>query len=220
MQGLYINLDRAENRRRRLQAELARFGLVDQYRRVRGIADDEAWRGCWKSHIKALTEAKRIGGIVHIIEDDVILSDRVGPLLASQYMADLLARFDIVYLSMWVDPDPVSRQTYTDAMNAAGDGHAIIDMRTTRIGSADSYVVAPRSIDKILRLMSERITKPPPTAYDAYTNRKAKDGTLTAATLVPIPHMHRSGDGRALLHSADDYRRAGALREAENRIFR
>ena len=184
--GLYINLDRAENRRRRLEAEFARFGLSARYRRVRAVSDSEPWRGCWKSHLKALAEAQRLGGIVHIAEDDVILSDRLAPFLASPQLQELLARFDIVYLSMWVDPDPGALTVYTRAVEAAGTGHAFVDMRVARAGSTDSYVVAPRSIEKLLGVLAGRLAQPPPTTLDGFINRTIKAGGLTAAAIVPF----------------------------------
>lgn len=186
MHGLYINLDRAEGRRARLNAELTLFELGDRYRRIRGVADDEPYRGCWKSHAKAIAQAGRIGGIVHIIEDDVLLSARVKPFLESPQLTEMLTCFDIVFLSMWVDPFPRSRHLYAKIAAMADGGHAYVDLRLARIGSMDSYVVAPRSVAKVAQLLTDRLDRRPPIALDAYLDQLVKAGTLTAATLVPF----------------------------------
>jgi GR25 family glycosyltransferase involved in LPS biosynthesis len=186
MQGLYINLDRSERRRSRFEAEQARFGLSGAYKRVRAVQEVEPMRGCWQSHIKAMHAARQLGGIVHIVEDDVILSDAVAPFLASPELAGLLERFDIIYLSMWVDPEPLSMRPYLAALAERGDRYAYVDMLGVRVGAMDSYVVAPRSLAKVARLMGERLARPPLMANDGFIDSLVKARTLKAAAIVPF----------------------------------
>jgi GR25 family glycosyltransferase involved in LPS biosynthesis len=187
MHGLYINLNRATVRRRKVEAELTRVGLKKRYRRFSGIADSVPYNGCSRSHINAIREAGRIGGIVHIIEDDVLISDRVAPFLASTQAAELLQTYDILFLSMWVDPDPVSLRYYQTALaEAEGDKYGIVDMRGPRIGAMDSYVVAPRSIDRVAELMTAELNTVRIMFNDSFLDRQVKSEAVSAATVVPF----------------------------------
>jgi GR25 family glycosyltransferase involved in LPS biosynthesis len=187
MHGLYINLDRSPVRRSKVEAEIARVGLSDRYRRIRGIVDPAPYNGCSKSHIKAMTEAATIGGIVHIIEDDVLFSDRVEPFLTSPLAARLLERYDILYLSMWLDPKPESVGPFLKALEFAKNGEvAVVDMHGPRIGAMDSYVVAQRSISKVVDYMASQMTRAKVLYNDAFIDSLVKVGRLKAATIVPF----------------------------------
>jgi GR25 family glycosyltransferase involved in LPS biosynthesis len=187
MHGLYINLDRSPLRRSKVEAEIARVGLTDRYRRIRGIVDPAPYNGCSRSHIKAMTEAAGIGGIVHIIEDDVLMSDRVEPFLRSPMAASLLEKYDIIYLSMWVDPKPSSVGPFLSALRLAEkEGMAIVDMHGPRIGAMDSYVVAQRSIGRIVEMMTTQMQKTKVLYNDSYIDALVKAGRLKAAAVVPF----------------------------------
>ncbi len=108
--GLFINLDSRRDRILRIKSEFARFGLTDRYSRIRAVSDQRPHIGCFRSHLKAVEEAQRIGGIVHILEDDSILSDKVAPFLASPDVEQLLEKYDILHLDMWVDPVEAAAQ--------------------------------------------------------------------------------------------------------------
>jgi GR25 family glycosyltransferase involved in LPS biosynthesis len=183
--GLYINLDRSPVRRSKVEAEIARIGLADRYRRIRGVVAPEPYNGCSLSHIKAMQEAAKIGGIVHIIEDDVLLSGRLEPFLRSDQLAQLLETYDIVYLSMWVDPKPEAVRLFLNALPQSGE-RAVLDMHGPRIGAMDSYVVAPRSIGRVVELMTSQMTKSKVLYNDAFINTMVKYGRLKAATVVPF----------------------------------
>jgi GR25 family glycosyltransferase involved in LPS biosynthesis len=187
MHGLYINLDRSPVRRSKVETEIARVGLSDRYRRIRGIVDPAPYNGCSRSHIKAMTEAAKIGGIVHIIEDDVLFSDRVEPFLTSALAANLLEQYDILYLSMWLDPKPESVGPFLKAFELAKNGEvAIVDMHGPRIGAMDSYVVAQRSIGKVVDYMASQMTRTKVLYNDAFIDSLVKVGRLKAATIVPF----------------------------------
>jgi GR25 family glycosyltransferase involved in LPS biosynthesis len=183
---LYINLDRSPVRRSKVEAEIAKIGLTSRYRRIRGVVAPEPYNGCSLSHINAMTEAAKIGGIVHIIEDDVLLSDRLEPFLRSDQLARLLETYDIVYLSMWVDPSPDAVRPYLGALSTADGDLAVVDMHGPRIGAMDSYVVAPRSIGRIVEMMTTQMTKSKVLYNDAFINTMVKYGRLKAATVVPF----------------------------------
>src|SRR5262245_55717289 len=101
--GLFINLDKRRDRLTRITREIARYGLTQKYERIRAIKDHPTSRGCYRSHLKALERAQEIGGIVHILEDDSILSDRLAPFLVSRDLEAFLDRYDVVHFDMWLD---------------------------------------------------------------------------------------------------------------------
>ncbi len=185
--GIYINLDRALRRRARLEAELARVGLAGRYKRLRAFAEAEPYRGCWRSHIKAMEDAADIGGIVHIIEDDVIFSDRAVAFLRSADLEKLLETYDIVFLSMWVDPHPDRLLVYRSLLQSVPEGGlAVLDMRRVRLAAMDSYVVAPRSLRRVATLMKNRLGTPPLMPNDTFLGDLVKSGRITAATILPF----------------------------------
>jgi GR25 family glycosyltransferase involved in LPS biosynthesis len=186
MHGLYINMDKSPLRRSKLEGEIARVGLTEYYRRIRGVVDPVPYHGCSKSHIRAMTEAAKIGGVVHIVEDDILMSDRVEAFLRSDRLKLLLETYDIIYLSMWVDPNPQSAGPFYLALQQAGDDMALVDMRGPRIGAMDSYVVAPRSIGKIVTLMTNEMARTKMFRNDVYIDTLVKAGELKAAAIVPF----------------------------------
>src|SRR5262245_21679794 len=81
--GLYINLDRSTERRRSIEEQLAKFNLSSRYTRFEAVdglktAAREGLQpgevGCFHSHHRALMKGGENGLPVHILEDDILLS--------------------------------------------------------------------------------------------------------------------------------------------------
>lgn len=191
IRGLFINLDRKPERRRRIEAELRRFKLAQFYERISAIdghpGAPPGWSGvigCFRSHLKALDIARRMRSAVHVIEDDVILSDRLKPFLESRQCAEALARFDLVFLDMWIENDTARR--YHEVLIRAGNGLQLMNLRGGRIKSADSYLVAQRSVDKVFGLLAAEVARGPRLAVDMFYETMIGSGHLTAAVVVPF----------------------------------
>ena len=193
VRGLFINLDRMPGRRQRIEAEISRFGLSETYTRL-GAIDGNAVVGgatagavgCFLSHLKAVEAARRLGGIVHILEDDAILSERLKDFLGPPSCAAALDRFDLVFLDMWVRPDEKSVRRYQEAQRQAGDGLFLMDLRGVKVTSADSYLVGPRSVDKVAGLLAAESGAGPRGAVDSFYTQMVSTGRLTAAVVVPF----------------------------------
>lgn len=179
--GRYINLDRRTDRRAHMERELAAFGLTQRYRRVSAEADPVPAYGCYRSHLKVLDEAMRLDGIVHVLEDDSILSTQLAPFLESDAMRALLARYDILFLDMWVDPAPPILNRYRAAW---ANREPVVDLRNMRIGATSSYVIAPRSYAKVRDLWQFRFKEGAP--IDNVCSRLVRDGAITAAVTIPF----------------------------------
>jgi GR25 family glycosyltransferase involved in LPS biosynthesis len=175
--GLFINLDRDRDRLQHMQAELKRFGLANHYERLRAVDVNPGRLGCFRSHLKALDYARRQHCPVHIIEDDSILSARVKPFLNSPALGELLQRYDMLFLDMWIDPSLGAVNRYRSALANPGP----MDLKGTRVACTSSYVVSPRSAGRLLKLLK---VSPPP--IDARYSELVQMGTVSAAVMVPF----------------------------------
>jgi GR25 family glycosyltransferase involved in LPS biosynthesis len=146
--GLFINMARSVERLDHMRGQLRRFGLSDLYRRVHAVdMPDNPGRGCLLSHLRAIEAARDLGGIVHIVEDDVLLSDQARDFLFSETIVDLLEQYDLLLLDNWVDPERIT--VYRAALRNAG----VLNLKGERVGSAASYVISPAKIGKIYKLL-------------------------------------------------------------------
>ncbi len=191
IKGLYINLDRKPERRRRMEAELRRFRLSQFYQRVRAVdghaIQPDFWgatMGCFRSHLKAVEIARDAGGIVHIMEDDRLLSGRLRSFLQSPQCQGLLRTFDLVFLDMWVDPGTVEQ--YRQALAAAAGGLNIVNLRGLRVGSAASYLVSGRSAGRIAELLAAEAERGPRVPVDDFYSRMVQTADLKAAVILPF----------------------------------
>ena len=107
VEGVYINLDRDTARRAAIEAQLARLRLPYEVRRLAGVDGAKAEGrpeglrpgqfGCWLSHLAALERSLGSDRHLHVIEDDALLSAKLGALpelLAALASAD----WDLLYL--------------------------------------------------------------------------------------------------------------------------
>jgi GR25 family glycosyltransferase involved in LPS biosynthesis len=165
-----------------MESEIARFGLADRYRRMQGIADPDGGRGCYHSHMKALQEARHLGGIVHILEDDSILSSSLEPFLIDKAPA-LLERFDIVFLDMWVEQNSAAIARY-EAAAKSDEGLLEFGAGGPRIACTSSYIVAASFAGKLQKRL--RYLDSGHTPVDAAYDHLARDGEIKAAAVVPF----------------------------------
>ncbi len=175
--GLYINLDRDVVRRKHMEAEFERFGLSKNYQRLRAVQNEVGAVGCLRSHLKALDLVRRQDALVHILEDDSILSAGLGAFLESAELAELMTRYDMLFLDMWVSPDGSMVRRFEAALRNPGP----LDLKGTKIGAASSYVVSPTGARRLLKLLRDR----PPPVDDRY-GEFVESGAIAAAVMVPF----------------------------------
>ncbi|MCB4408002.1 hypothetical protein [Synechococcus sp. MU1642] len=114
-QGFWLNLDRCEERAIWVQSRLAELHLSDQYLRISGVEGDakEAasrglkpgeW-GAWQGWIRMLDQASRSSSpFVHLMEDDVDISDLFLKLVQDDLLLGLLGRQKVVCTDAYVSP--------------------------------------------------------------------------------------------------------------------
>lgn len=192
LRGVYINLDRKPDRRRRMEAELRRFKLASLYQRVSAVDGQREWlnhvhpavASCFASHLKAIKAGGAPGAFVHVLEDDTILSSRLKEYVNSPACAAALAKYDLLFLDMWVEA--INERPYRDAMQRAGKGQALLDLRGMPIQSADSYLVSPRGLPRVVRMLEQEVAAGIRLPVDTFYERSVKASLLTAAVVVPF----------------------------------
>ncbi len=205
MRGIYINLDGAEARRRRIERELGRLGLTRAYRRLAatdgativpaGQPINPAMIACFHSHVRALEVATSATKLVHIMEDDSVPTRYVLPFMDWIALTGAMDMFDVIFLEMWVDPDErlvrALHEVRVQASPPAGQPftvqHArLVNMRQLRIGSAASYVVSPDGARRMLAGLREELGRGPSVPVDNCYRRLVQQGRVRAALALPF----------------------------------
>ena len=201
--GYYINLDRSPDRRANMERQFDAFGLGRTYRRFAAI-DGATWpprpgirpgeRGIFQSHISVLAEGGKSGRPIHIVEDDIILSPYAAPAINLIVRNGVIDQYDLIFSETLVPPDLRAlrqfKSIYDKAM-VAGMGFnlarlQIIDLATIRFSGATSYVVNPRSVERILGIYQEHWAKGPVAAFDFVLREEVQAGRLKAACAFPF----------------------------------
>lgn len=115
LQGFWLNLDRCGDRAAWMQSRLGELGLSAQYQRVAGVEGDAAEASCrglklgewcaWQGWIRMLEQASQSSAaVVHLMEDDVDISDSFLKLVEVELLHELLARQKIVCTDGYVSP--------------------------------------------------------------------------------------------------------------------
>src|SRR3954462_8973303 len=107
--GVFINLDRATERRAGIEAQLSRLRLPYWFERFAGVDGKLQTRlpgkltpgqyGCWLSHLAVLERSLNDDRNLHVIEDDAIISAKLEVIPdALRALTDAGEAWDILYL--------------------------------------------------------------------------------------------------------------------------
>lgn len=195
MKCLYINLERAQDRRSALEAsfaavphsgwELVRFAAVDaQAASLPAGAITDFEKACFLSHRGAIQAA--LGDEEHllVVEDDVAFSPRCFEMLehvAKQYGDDwdilyaecLLANFDLVIRLLKAWPERVRAGQFQR-----------VDLSNVRYAAAAAYLVNGRSKARLAELLrdGERLDQP----YDLVLRRFTHERKIRSYAVFPF----------------------------------
>jgi GR25 family glycosyltransferase involved in LPS biosynthesis len=108
VEGVFINLDRAAERRAAMERQLAQIGLPYPVARFAGVDGRQqagcpegllpGQYGCWLSHLRTIERSLRSDRHLHVIEDDALLSRKLAELPQTLAALDLGSSWDILYL--------------------------------------------------------------------------------------------------------------------------
>jgi GR25 family glycosyltransferase involved in LPS biosynthesis len=203
--GAFINLDRSPERRRDIETQLHTFGIADRYARFPAIDGDALSNypgplrrgevGCFLSHVRALERMRMAGTHVHIVEDDVLLSRQLAPMIDFTIAQGVFQYFDIIFTDVYVGFENISnirlhKRMYDDFLSKSQSDF----FRAFRVLSLDgqvfynlsSYVVAAHAIDRVLAFYKKEIEAGPVTPVDILICRLALERKLRVGYLFPF----------------------------------
>jgi GR25 family glycosyltransferase involved in LPS biosynthesis len=200
--GYYINLDCSIDRRTAMEAQLARLGLTDQYRRF-SAADGRLCRsavasltsgelGCFISHYELLCRNLDSAAHLHVLEDDVVLASCTPRLLEQITGSPTIDEYDLLFTDMAL---PVDFKFYREArLRFDRQVHRATDGTVTGIefsffpyiSCASSYLVNRRSIRVICDILGHELERGPNDPIDILIRNKVAEGRLRAKSLFPF----------------------------------
>jgi GR25 family glycosyltransferase involved in LPS biosynthesis len=201
--GLYINLDRSTERRAAMERQLDRHGLAPFYARFAAIDGatlnsarstiGKGETGCFHSHYRALLSARPRGKFVHIVEDDVLLSDHVRPVIEQAIATNLFDQFDLVFTDTFVAPHlgmlKFLKASFDDLPPARPvnlETLKVVDLANQNFSCLTSYVVSPKATDRLLALYQQEIALGPRAPVDLFVRGAVNAGQLRAGCLFPF----------------------------------
>jgi GR25 family glycosyltransferase involved in LPS biosynthesis len=207
IRGVYINLDRAAERRAHMEREVAKFGLADVYSRLPATGADAVARrpaarvlkdgeiATFQSHYRALKLAAGSDKYLHVLEDDAALSPWLGPVLSFYIKTGLTSLYDLIFLNFIVFADPfVLRRLQAAARPAFAKApsdrqpqdFSLIDVITLYGWGGDSYVINPDSASRLLGLYEAELDKGPKLSIDGFFQREIRAGKIKAGAILPF----------------------------------
>lgn len=193
--GCFVNLDRSPERRKAMQAELARAGLGGIYSRVPGIDGmslsaghhgvSAGELGCFLSHLRALEGGAASGKHIHVLEDDAILSRHFARHLG-RIAAEVIAPFDIVFTDMLIPPTPPALEPFLRQMTAFMSTNAYTLIAGTYWGCMSSYIVNATSVGRLTTLLRQEVERGISLPVDVYVARLVAEGTIRVGCIFPF----------------------------------
>jgi GR25 family glycosyltransferase involved in LPS biosynthesis len=199
--GYFINLDRSVDRRASVEAEIAKAGLGNSYRRFaavdgKGLPASRSpltagERGCFLSHYE-LIRSMSGQGFVHILEDDAVLAGVFPQVMARLLASNAAASCDLIYTDVmlsWLAPEMLRRMKarYDEStLDAARLNVGLIDLREFRFSGTNSYFLNLAGLAKVRQLMERELAAGPTVAIDLFYRREVQAGRLRALCVFPF----------------------------------
>jgi GR25 family glycosyltransferase involved in LPS biosynthesis len=201
--GLYINLDRSTARRAAMEKQLDQLGLSQIYSRFPAIDGatlnsprstiKPGENGCFQSHYRALMSARSRGKCVHMVEDDALLSPSVRPVIEQAISQNLFEQFDVLFTDIFVPPHLGVLKFLKSSFDGLPPSRPlqladlkVVDLADQNFACTTSFVVGPKSIDRVLALYQQEIALGPRAPLDLFLRSAANARQLRAGCLFPF----------------------------------
>ncbi len=200
--GYYINLDRSRDRRAAIEAQLARLGLAQRYRRfpavdgaLPGYAGSRLTAGelgCFASHYQVLRQNLDSAEHLHIIEDDVVLAGCTAHVVEQVVGSAMIDDYDLLFTDMAV---PVDIKFYREARSRyarqvrrpADGGPTTVEFSLfPYVSCTASYVVNHKSIGLLCDILGGELERGATEPIDLTLRLKVAEGSLRAKCLFPF----------------------------------
>jgi hypothetical protein len=204
--GSYINLDRCPERRTECEAELARLGLQDVYKRftaadgnllefpVRNLNTGEM--GCFTSHYQVVKQHCGQDKHLHILEDDFLLASCTYDTLQRIIVTGEIDAYDILYTDAAI---PVSNDSFRlfkslydrivsrdDSGRLVRASFQILDPNPHLISVNSSYLIHKNAVQKIHDLLYTALRDGTTLPVDAFFRHHIDKGTLKGGCVFPF----------------------------------
>jgi GR25 family glycosyltransferase involved in LPS biosynthesis len=201
--GYFINLDRAVERRRRMEEQIGRFGGAGHYRRSTAVDGRALNRpstcspgevGIFRSHLNVLRRIASGRYPGHVMEDDVLLCDLTAPTIESLIRRSVVDQFDIVFLETYVGTMVPNIARFSSAFREATrngpvrspDQLQILDLGKDYLYGATSYVASPNGARKLVALLGPEWERGPRLPIDDTIQRATHAGNLRVGCTFPF----------------------------------
>jgi hypothetical protein len=216
--GLYINLDRAVERRSAIERQLAALDLPYPVRRwpaVDGSAQKErppnltpSQHGCWLSHLSAIENSIENDDHLYVVEDDALLSDGLVdlPSVVQAIESASAGDWDLLYLDATVVEveDMCSMFEWTERARRDQQLGFVRVPRSFTLYGLLSYVVNARRKRSVCHFLREHIGRGKP--IDSITAHGIQQGALKAYVTVPLLTCGSELARSSQIETADDGR--------------
>lgn len=232
--GRYINLDRSLDRRGQIEAEIAALADSAAYERFAGIdgrgvtthpeVEERGALGCYLSHLEVIRRGAPAGAWLHVLEDDAVISryfDAAAPVILADPQ---FAAFDVIFTNVmtrlrWEEAEAwgvlFDRNVITDAAGAVTAVNILsaVPLRDVVYGLTTSYLVNPRSIERVADLLAQRLEQPPFIPVDYAFHHLTHSGELSSACTVPFLTAPRLTAESTIREGEDPWRLGNLMME-------
>lgn len=227
-EGVYINLDRAVERRECLERQLAEVGLSQRYARFAAIDGSRisygpealpgfSVLGCTLSHLSVIKEHPDPSLHLHILEDDALLHPEIPRVLEAFLSHRGAEEWDILMTDLFLPPDVyLFKHLHAMYLESRRKGSInFLDIAKWDFAGASSYFVNGGSKERFLQLAEHSF--PAHTPYDLRIRSLAREGLLKVHTCFPFfsTLAHTSSDSTI----AGDFRHVLPLSEYRRSFY-
>jgi GR25 family glycosyltransferase involved in LPS biosynthesis len=140
-------------------------------------------------------QAQAGGRLVHILEDDALLSEHLEDFAAKAVVSGLFDNVDIIFTETYVHANPFTLRFLKEGIDAAftGEGELRANFGVRLFGLAmmeltctSSYFVAPNSIHRVLAVLKTELDAGPRMPLDLCLRAAADNGALKMACTIPF----------------------------------
>jgi GR25 family glycosyltransferase involved in LPS biosynthesis len=191
MKAIFINLDRAVERRAAIEASLANTPSLRAAPFAAVTASEAAHRpgkltppekGCFLSHLRVIEQAVEDPEPLLVLEDDAVVSPRF-PDIAAQALSQ--PDWDILFTDVGVGATSAMLKLVKAKHELAAAGEfRLIDLAGLPFFASTAYLVRPQAKAKLLAALREQVELDLP--YDLFLRRLVNTGRLKASVCLPF----------------------------------
>jgi GR25 family glycosyltransferase involved in LPS biosynthesis len=205
--GFYINLDCSPQRKNKIETQLEQLQLISQYSRFPAVEGNmlnlqkSSLRtgeiGCFTSHDLLLEKNLNQTHHLHVIEDDILLSQATDPILQKMINSKILDNMDIIFTDISIPLDLViikALKNYFDSNVVKNElsrvtsvkQYTVINLMDMPFSGFTSYLINKNAISKMHNILKEEMEIGPRQPIDLFIRDKVRAGEIKAGCIFPF----------------------------------